>query len=171
LARKAIIVAVCAGTAFLLAFGHYTHRGYVSVVDDEGSLRLLDHGFHLRAPWHRVTTYPIQCREVRVQIFEEGPDVKIHFDGVLYVGIAPDSVVSLHRAYRGAYMEKVISPAISGFLRDTGEAYGLWEEDVPLQRVTAVMLGLLGTEGGKYGINVTHIWLRSYEVERTARTF
>jgi hypothetical protein len=171
MARKTIIVGVCAGVAFLLAFGHYTHRGYVNVVDARESLRLLEHGFHLRAPWHRVTTYPIQCRQVRVQVFEESPDVKIHFDGVLFVGIARDSVVSLHRAYQGAYMEKVISPMISRFLRDRAEAHGLWEEDVGPQKVTAVMLDLLGTEGGKHGINVTHMWLRSYEAERTTGTF
>ena len=171
MARKAIIAGVLAGAAFLLAFGHYTHQGYVNVVDAGESVRLLDHGFHLRLPWHRVTTYPIRCRETHVQIFEEGPDVKIHFDGVLYVGIAPDSVLSLHRAYKGAYMEKVISPIISDFLRNQAEAYGLWEEDVGPQRVTAVMLDLLGIEGGKYGINVTDMWLRSYEAERTTGTF
>lgn len=171
MARNAIIVGICAGVASLLTFGHYTHQGYVNVVDAGDSIRLLDHGLHLRAPWHRVTTYPIRCRETRVQIFEEGPDVKIHFDGVLYVGIAPDSVLSLHRAYEGAYMEKVISPMISDFLRNRAEAYGLWEEDVGPQRVTAVMLDLLGTEGGKYGINVTTMWLRSYEAERTSGTF
>ena len=171
MARKAIIVGIIAGAAFLLAFGHYTHRGYVNVVDAGDSVRLLDHGLHLRAPWHPVTTYPIQCREIRVQIFEEGSDVKIHFDAVLFVGIAPDSVASLHRAYQGAYMEKVISPMISDFLRNRAEAYGLWEEDVGPQRVTAVMLDLLGTEGGKYGINISHMWLRSYDAERTAGTF
>jgi hypothetical protein len=169
--RKAIIVGILVGAAFLLTFGHYTHRGYINVVDTEGPLRLLEHGFHLRAPWHDVTTYPIQCREVRVQVFEENPDVNIHFDGVLYVGIARDSVASLHRTYQGAYMEKVISPIISDFLRNQAEGYGLWEEDVASQRVTAVMLDLLGTEGGKYGINVPNMWLRSYEAERTTGPF
>ena len=169
--RKAIIVGIFAGAAFLLTFGHYTHQGYVNVVDAGDSVRLLDHGFHLRAPWHRVTTYPIRCREMRVQVFEENPDVKIHFDGVLYVGIARDSVASLHRAYKGAYMEKVISPVISDFLRTQAEAYGLWEEDVESQRVTAVMLDLLGVEGGKHGINVTNMWLRSYEAERMTGIF
>jgi hypothetical protein len=106
-----------------------------------------------------------------VQVFEENPDVKIHFDGVLYVGIARDSVASLHRTYQGAYMEKVISPIISDFLRNQAEGYGLWEEDVEPQRVTAVMLDLLGTEGGKYGINVPNMWLRSYEAERTTGPF
>jgi hypothetical protein len=171
MARKATILAVFAGAAFLLAFGHYTHQGYVNVVDAGDSFRMLEHGFHLRAPWHHVTTYPIRCREMRVQVFEEGSEVKIHFDGVLYVGIARDSVASLHRAYHGAYMEKVVSPMISSFLRNQAEAYGLWEEDVEPQRVTAVMLDLLGAEGGKYGINISHMWLRAYEAERTTATF
>ncbi len=139
--RKTIIIAVSALAVFLVAFGHYTHRGYLGVLETGESLRLLEHGFHLRAPWHRVTAYPVQCREVRVEIFEEGPEAKIHFDAVLYVGIARDSVISLHRAYDGAYMEKVISPLISSFLRDYGEVYGL------------------------------HMWLRSYEAERTSGTF
>ena len=171
MAKKTIIVSICAVAAFLLAFGHYTHRGYVGVLEAGDSLRLLEHGFHIRAPWHRVTPYPVQCRETRVEIFEEGPEVKIHFDAVLYVGITRDSVVSLHRAYDGAYMEKVISPLISSFLRDYGDAYGLWEEDVGPQKVTGVMLDLLGPEAGKYGINVTHMWLRDYEAERTSGTF
>jgi hypothetical protein len=170
-AKKAIIIAVFAGAAFLVTFGHYTHSGYVNVVDGGGPLRVFEHGFHLRAPWHRVTTYPIRCREVRVQIFEESPDVKIHFDAVLYVGVARDSVISLHRAHDGAYMEEVVSPLISDFLRDYGEAYGLWDEDVSRQRVTGIMLDLLGTEGGKHGINISHMWLRSYEAERTTEAF
>ncbi len=169
--RKTIIIAVSALAVFLVAFGHYTHRGYLGVLETGESLRLLEHGFHLRAPWHRVTAYPVQCREIRVEIFEEGPDAKIHFDAVLYVGIARDSVISLHRAYDGAYMEKVISPLISSFLRDYGEVYGLLDDDVGPQKVTGLMLDLLGTEGGKYGINVSHMWLRSYEAERTSGTF
>lgn len=171
MARKAIIIAVAAVAVSLLVFGHYTHRGYVGVLEAGDSLRLLDHGLHLRAPWHRVTTYPIQCGEVRVEIFDEGPDAKIHFDAVLYIGIARDSVVSLHRAYDGAYVEKVVSPLISSFLRDYGDAYGLWDDDVGPQKVTGVILDLLGPEAGKYGINMTNMWLRSYEAERTSGTF
>jgi hypothetical protein len=171
MAKKTIIIAISALAVFLLAFGHYTHRGYLGVLEAGASLRLLEHGFHLRAPWQRVTAYPVQCRAIRVEIFDDGPGAKIHFDAVLYVGIARDSVISLHRAYDGAYMEKVISPLISSFLRDYGEAYGLWDDDVGPQRVTGVMLDLLGAEGRKYGINVTNMWLRSYEAERTSGTF
>lgn len=171
MARKAIIVAVCAGAVFVAAFGHYTHRGYVGVLEHGESLKVLGHGFHLKAPWDRVTPYPIRCREMRVEIFEEGPEAKIHFDAVLYVCIAPDSVISLHRAYGGAYMEKVVSPMISTFLRDYGAAYGLWEEDVGSHKVTAVMLDHLGREGWRYGINITNMWLRSYEAERTPGAF
>jgi len=170
-AKKIVIIATCAVVTLLVSFGQYTHRGYVGVLEAGDSLRLLDHGFHLRPPWHGVTAYPLQCRDVRVEIFDEGPGAKIHFDAVLFVSVARDSIVSLHRAYDGAYMEKVVSPLISSFLRDYGDAYGLYEPDVGPQKVTGVILDLLATEAGKYGINVTNMWLRSYEAERTTGTF
>jgi hypothetical protein len=169
--KKLLIVVIGAAVALIVSFGQYIHRGYVGVVEAGDSLRVIEHGINLRPPWHRVTVYPVQCREVRVEIFDEGPDAKIHFDAVLYVGIARDSVISLHKAYDGAYMEKVISPTIASFLRDYGGAYGLWDDDAGPQKVTAVVLDLLGREGGKYGINVSHMWLRSYEAERTSDTF
>jgi hypothetical protein len=169
-ARKATLVAVAVGVGFLIAFGHYTHLGYVSVVETGGSLRLMDRGFHLRLPWQRVTAYPLRCREVRVEIFDEGPEAKIHFDGVFYMSVRRDSVASLHRAYHGAYVERVISPALSKFLREYGEAYGLWEEDVGPQKVTSTVLAHIEPEAGRHGINVTQMWLRSFEVDRTADT-
>jgi hypothetical protein len=151
---------------FLLSFGHYTHRGYVSVVESGDSLRLIGRGLHLRAPWHRVTVYPVQCREVRVEIFDEGPEADIHFDAVLYIGVCADSIVSLHKAYNGAYVEKVISPMLTEFLREYGEAYGLWESDTGPRRVTGAILDYLGRAGGEYGINVSHMWLRAFEVKK-----
>ena len=171
MAKKTLIIVISAVAILLVAFGQYTHRGYVSVVESGDSLRLLEHGFHLRAPWHRVTAYPVQCREVRVEIFDDGPGAKIHFDAVLYIGIARDSIVSLHRAYDGAYVEKVISPILSEFLREYGEVYGLWDDDAGPQRVTAVVLDHLGRAAGEYGINVSHMWLRDFEVERSTGTF
>ena len=170
-ARKATLVAVAAGVGFLATFGHYTHIGYVGVVESGNSLRLMNRGFHLRLPWQRVTSYPLRYREVRVEIFDDGPEAKIHFDGVLFLNVNPDSVPSLHRAYHGAYVERVISPALSKFLRDYGEGYGLWEDDVGPQKVTSTILGYIEPEAGRHGINVTQMWLRSFEVERTSATF
>jgi len=169
--RKTLIIAIFTVVGLLVAFGHYTHRGYVSVAETDGSLRLMDHGFHLRAPWHRVTVYPVQCREVRIEIIDEGPDAKIHFDGVFYVGVSRDSIPSLHRAYRGAYVERVISPMLSEFLREYGEAFGLWDDDAGPQKVTGTVLDHVGPAAGEYGINVTNMWLKSFAVERTSGTF
>lgn len=163
---KTAIVSVAMVAALLAAFGHYTHRGYVSVVESGDSLRLLDHGFHLRFPWQKVTIYPIRCREVRVQIVDEGPDARIDFDGVFYVGVCPDSIPSLHRAYSGAYVERVVSPMLARFLREHGEGYGLWESDAGPQKVTSTVLDYIGPEAGRHGINVTQMWLRSFGVER-----
>lgn len=165
--KKTLIMTVCVLAGLLAAFGQYTHRGYVSVVESDDSLRLLGHGFHLRAPWHRVTAYPVQCREVHVEIFDEGPEAEIHFDAVLYVGVRRDSIVALHKAYHGAYVEKVISPMLSEFLREQGEAHGLWDPEAGSQRVTGVVLDHLGKASTEHGINVSHMWLRSFEVERT----
>lgn len=169
--KKLLTVLICVVIGFLAAFGHYVHRGYVNVLETGDSLKLLRHGFHLRAPWHRVTAYPLQCREFRVEILEAGPDARIHFDAVLYVSVSPDSVIPLHNAYGGAFVDSVVSPMISSFLMDYGDAYGLLDSDVGSQKVTGVILDFLGREGGKHGINVTNMWLRSYEAERTPGTF
>jgi hypothetical protein len=170
-AGKATILSIAVAFGLLAAFGHYTHRGYIGVVGSADALRFMGHGFHLRPPWQRVTSYPLQCREVRVEIFDEGPEAKIHFDGVFFMSICRDSVASLHRAYRGAYVERVISPMLAKFLREYGEGYGLWENDVGPQKVTSAILDYLGPEAGRYGINVAQMWLRSFEVERTSGTF
>jgi hypothetical protein len=170
-ARKATLVAVAIGVGLLATFGYYTHTGYVAVVESADSLRLLDRGFHLRLPWQHVSVYPLRCREVQIEIFDEGPEARIHFDGVFYVSVCRDSVASLQRAYHGAYMGKVVSPMLSKFLREYGEAYGLWEDDAAPQEVTSAVLDYLGPRAGRYGINVTQVWLRSFEVERTSVTF
>jgi hypothetical protein len=163
---KTAIVSIVAVAALLAVFGHYTHRGYVSVVGSGDSLRLLGHGFHLRAPWHRVTVYPIRCREVRVQIVDEGPDARISFDGVFYVAVCPDSIPSLHKAYGGAYVERVVSPMLARFLREYGEGYGLWESDAGPQKITSSIIDYIGPEAHRYGINISRMWLRSFDVER-----
>jgi hypothetical protein len=164
-ARKTTIISASAVLVFLVAFGHYTHGGYLGVVETGGGFRLLDHGFHLRPPWAKVTMYPLRCREVRLEILSEVPGATIHFDGVLLVSVRADSVPSLHKAYQGAYMERVVSPMLSEFLRDHSEGYGLWDDTSP-QKVTSVVMDFLGPEAAEYGVNITQIWLRSFDVER-----
>jgi hypothetical protein len=170
-ARKIAIVSVAVVSGFLLSFGHYTHRGYINVVETGGSLRLLDHGLHFRPPWQKVTTYPIRCCDVRVEILDEGPEATIHFEAVFYVSIRRDSIPSLHRAYRGAYMERVVSPMLSRFLRDYGEGYGLWDGDLGPQRIRSIVLDYLAPEAARYGINITEMWLRTFEVETMSGSF
>ena len=68
--KASVIITVCAGVAFIVAFGQYVHRGYMAVVGHDERMRLLDHGFHLRAPWNRVTIYPVQCRAIHLEMIE-----------------------------------------------------------------------------------------------------
>jgi hypothetical protein len=166
MAKKTLVVGILLLAAFLLAFGQYTHQGYVSVVGNGNSVRLLEHGLHIRPPWQRVTSYPIRAREVRLEITDDGPEAKIHFDAVLFLSVNRDSIASLHRAYNGAYIARVVSPMLTRFLREYGEGYGLWDEDTGPQKVTSAVLDFLGREAGRYGINVTHMWLLSFDVER-----
>jgi hypothetical protein len=161
--KKIIIIVVLAAIGCLVAFSQYVHRGYMGVVESGDSLRLLDHGFHLRAPWNKVTIYPTQSREVHLQTFDDGPQGSLHLDAVFLLSVCPDSLPYLHRAYHGAYMERLISPLVVEFLREYGDAYGIWQGDHDNEKVAEAISQRLNSSA-THGINVYSVWLRTLEV-------
>jgi hypothetical protein len=156
---------------FLVLFGQYVHRGYLGVMGSGEDLRLLDHGLHLRAPWKRVTIYPIRCREIHLETFGEVRQGKIHFDGVLLLSVDRDSVVSLHRTYHGAYIDRLVSPVVVEFIGDYGDAYGVWHGQYNRQQVTEALADHLNSALAGSGINVINLWLRSLEAESDSQIY
>jgi hypothetical protein len=150
--------------AFVALFVRYVHRGYLGVLDCGDSYRLVDHGFYLRAPWNRVTFYPVRSREVRLRTSDEGPEAKVEFDVVLTLSVCRDSVVSLHEAYRGAYVEMLIAPLIVDVLRLRGDDSGGRGDVRVTDDVTDAIVERINSELGPRGINALRAWLRSYEV-------
>jgi regulator of protease activity HflC (stomatin/prohibitin superfamily) len=162
--KKFTIIGVSVAIAFLVTSFRYVHRGYLGVIESGESLRLIGHGPHFRAPWNRVTFYPIQSREMHLETREEGIEGKVEFDIVLLVSISPDSVISLHRAYGGAYMERLISPLIVDFLRQRGEDSQVWYGSSDCEKVGKRILQHLNSTLPDYGITIYRAWLRSFEV-------
>lgn len=127
------------------------------------SLRLLDHGPHLRAPWQRVTIYPIRSREIRIEALVDGPSGSGHLDAVVLLSVMRDSVSSLHRTYQGAYLEELVSPAAAEYIADYGDAFGIWDGDYDGRDVAKALAEHLDRTLRNHGINVYQVWLRSLD--------
>jgi hypothetical protein len=148
----------------LIVSGQYVHRGYMGVIESGGSLRLLEHGFHLRAPWQRTTIYPIQSREVHVETLVDGSQGRVHFDGILLLSVSADSVPTLHAEYGGAYLDGLVAPLIQGYITDYGDAFGVWDEGYDSQELAEALAAHLDSALREHGINVYQARLRSLTV-------
>ena len=154
MSKRIVIVAVCAAIAVIIALGQYVHRGYVGVIESGEGLRLLDHGPHLKAPWQRATIYPIQSRDVHLEAYYDGPMGRTHFDAILLLFVCRDSIHTLHRAYGGAYVERLVSPSVADFLRDYGDAYGIGDGRWQRQEVGEAIAEYLNLALAEDGITV-----------------
>ena len=166
MAKRYVIIAVCVVIAFFVAFGQYVDQGYVGAITSGESVRLLDRGFHLRAPWQRVTFYPVRSDRVHIEIHDQGPDREIRFDAVLLLSVRPDGIDPLHRAYQGAYVERLILPLVLEFLRGPVDAAGLSPDGFERQRLTSGLRDHLNARLGEHQITVFQVWLGSFEVGR-----
>lgn len=158
-----VAILVCVGAVAAVAGTQYVHRGYLGVTDAGGAVRVLDHGFHLRAPWHHVTFYPIECRETAVKSSMTGVGGNTtDFDLTLYMSVCEDSVPKLHAAYRGRHVETLVVPLVAGFLERRGGAASLYDgpKAVALGKEIAA---LLDSSLALHGIAVLSAELRSYE--------
>jgi hypothetical protein len=169
--KASIIIAICAGVAFIVAVGQYVHRGYIGVIDHNESLRLLDHGFHLRAPWNKVTIYPVQCRAIHLEMMDEGPRGRLHLDAILRVSVCSDSIPRIHQTFQGAWVERLISPLVQDFIRDFGDAFGIWYGEYRRQEVADALKDHLNLRLLDSGITVYGVWLRSLEAEKQSDSF
>lgn len=161
--KKTVAILACACAALAVACTQYVHRGYVGVTDAGGAIRLMDRGFHLRAPWHRVTFYPIVTRPVAVKSSLTGPRGKTDFDLTLEMRVQRDSVPPLHRNYRGRHIEVLVVPLVTAFLERRGGAashdYGPEAAAMGKEIATLLDCSLRG-----HGIGVFSAELRSCEV-------
>jgi hypothetical protein len=159
--RRLAAVLVCAGAAIAIAGTQYVHRGYVGVTDAGGTIRVIDRGLHLRAPWHRVTFYPVECREIAVKSSMTGARGRTDFDLTLYISVRRDSVPALHAAYRGRHIETLVVPLVGGFLESRGGAasFDHGPEAVALGKEIEA---LLDSTLSRHGITVMGAELRSY---------
>jgi hypothetical protein len=158
--KKSAVVVVLVGIALLIVSGQYVHRGYIGVIQSGESLRLLDHGPHLKAPWQRVTIYPTRSRELRIEASVDGPSGRADFDVVVLLSVVRDSVPSLHMAYQGAYLEELVSPAAAKYISEYGDAFGIWDGDYDSRDVSEAMAEHLDRTLRSRGINVDRVWLR-----------
>jgi hypothetical protein len=143
----------------LIASGQYVHRGYLGVIESGESLRLLDHGPHLKAPWQRVTIYPIQSREIRIATPVDGPQGRAHLDAVVLLSVARDSVPSLHKTYGGAYVEDLVAPAAAQYMAEYGDAFGAWEGGYDTRAMARAMAEHLARTLRPHGITIYHLSL------------
>jgi Tfp pilus assembly protein PilF len=161
--RKVLIVVVCVAVGATIAFTQYVHRGYVGAIETGGSVKIFDRGFHLRAPWNRVTFYPIQSWDTTIKSSTEGPQGRVNFDLLVSLSVREDQVASLHRSYNGKYVEILVAPLVADFLKRRGDAslasYGSTAVEVGKELVAHLNSAL-----APYGITAIKAELRSYEV-------
>jgi regulator of protease activity HflC (stomatin/prohibitin superfamily) len=162
--RIAAVLVACMVVAFVATSVTYVHRGYIGVVESGGSLRLLQHGPHLKAPGQRATFYPVRYQQVHLRVSDEGLRGRVELDMILLVSVSPDSIASLHETYRGGYIESLVSPLIVEFLRQRGDGSRDWTDGIGSEKEAAKIIEHLNSTAAPHGINVLRGWIRSYEV-------
>jgi hypothetical protein len=165
---KPIVIGTCAVLVLAFAFILYVHRGYVGVTGSRSSPEVLRPGFHFRAPWVRVTYYPIITREIAIKTSSEGSRGKCKFDMSLQLSVMPDSVASLHKAYGGRYVESLITPLVADFLLCRGSAVEGWSPEA--EKVGKALTAHINSAVNPYGIYIYSIWMRTFEVETDLKT-
>ncbi|MFZ1947678.1 MAG: tetratricopeptide repeat protein [bacterium] len=160
---RLIVVAVCVAIGAAAAFTQYVHRGYVGAIEAGGSVRLLDSGLHLRAPWNRVTFYPVRCWDTTIKSSTEGPQGRVNFDLLLRLSVSRDQVPSLHTSYKGRYVEMLVAPLVADFLKRRGDA-SLDSYGSGAVAVGKDLVAYLNSALAPYGVTVFGADIRSYEV-------
>jgi hypothetical protein len=163
--KKLVAAVVCLFAALAIACTQYVHHGYVGVTDAGGTIKMMDHGLHLRAPWNHVTFYPVQHRGVDVKSSMAGAHGRTDFDLTLYMLVHQDSVPRLHADYRGRHIEALVVPLVAGYLEGRGGAasYFYGPEATAMGKE---IVALLDSSLARVGIDVVGAELRSYEVVR-----
>jgi hypothetical protein len=164
--RKRIIIlaSIAAAIAFLVTCVTYVHRDYVGVTGSGDSIRLLGHGPHLRIPGQDVIFYPLRYQQVHLRVSDRRLEGSVDLDMVLFVSVCRESIPSLHRAYDGDYVQRLISPLIVDYLLRRGEVSRSWIDGIGSEDEANELVAYLNSAVADHGVNVTRGWIRSYEV-------
>jgi hypothetical protein len=110
-----------------------------------------------------VTFYPVMTREIAIGKASEGSRGRCKFDVTLLLSVCPDSVVSLHKAYHGRYVESAITPLVEDFLLSRGTGSGGWGPEG--EKVAKELAPYLNGALNPSGVYVYSAEVRSFEVE------
>lgn len=167
-ARKAIAIAgACIVLALALVSVTYVHEGYVGVIDTGSGPRLLDRGIHLRRPLAGITFYPIRPREIHLRTVDEGVQGRIEFDVVLLLSVSRDSVLHLHKAFGGSFMERLVAPLVVEHFRIRGNGSGDWGDGIGSEKAAEGIVERIFSEAGPHGVNILGARIRSFDVKLT----
>lgn len=157
--RKIAIILICAAIGFLATFTQYVHTGYVGVVDGSNPLRVLRRGLHFRAPWQRVVFYPTRSGSVGITTVWHGPREEIRAEITLYMSVTADSVESLHKAYRGEYVQALVVPCINEFFNLHGAALVDWQSSSVVNKTDQDLVLYLNDALMPRGVSIFQAWL------------
>jgi hypothetical protein len=161
--KKLVTISACVLAAVAIACTQYVHRGFVGVTDAGGMIKLMDRGFHIRAPWHHVTFYPVEHRAIDVKSSLAGSRGRTDFDLTLHMCVQQDSVPRLHADYHGRHIEVLVVPLVAGFLESRGGSASFFYGPKATEMGKEIV-ALLDSSLACRGIDVVAAELRSYEV-------
>jgi hypothetical protein len=165
LSRRTIAtVLICVAAGFAALSIQYVHSGYLGVVDGSSPSRLLDRGLHLRAPWQRVIFYPTQGGSVGIATESSGPSGTMRAEVTVVLSVRPDSVESLHRAYRGQYLQALVVPAVNEFLSLRADTWADWQDQSVANTIDGDLAAYLNATLSKHGVAVFQTWVESFDV-------
>jgi regulator of protease activity HflC (stomatin/prohibitin superfamily) len=159
------IAATCLILVLAWASVTYVHYGYVGVIDTGSGPRLLDRGIHFKRPFADITFYPTRVHEIHLRTVDEGVQGRIEFDVVLQLSVSRDSVLSLHEAYGGSYVERLISPQVVDYFRIQGNGSGDWGDGVGSEKAAEGIVERIHAKAGPLGIIIVGARIRSFDVK------
>jgi pentatricopeptide repeat protein len=158
-----ILLAVIIGVAGLVSLQHVPD-GKVGAVEDDGCIRVIEPGLHLRAPWDRATLYPIEPSRIEIQTSSPSPGGEFESRVDLEISVDRDKVVALHTSHGGAYVDDLIRPLLQEYLRRDLDLSGSYPEETLDDRLGSALLENLNGALAPHGITGHSLSFQSLEL-------
>jgi tetratricopeptide (TPR) repeat protein len=160
----AAVVVIAVGALFAASIQNIP-GGHVGVTEAGGSLKLIQSGLYIRAPWReRAHLYPVEPASVKIPFTAQTAGGSIKGDLTVRLAVTGDRVTSLHRSYAGEYRENLITPIATDYLRRNLDVFGSYPGESSRGGIEQGLLQALVPALEPYGIQVHGVELESLDL-------
>ncbi len=158
-----IILGIVAAAVAAVSLQHVP-GGKVGALEDDGQIRIVDSGLHFRLPWKRVSLYPVEPSPVEIRASSPAPGGKFETRVDLDISVDRREVTALHRSYGATYVDDLITPLVTEYLRRKLDVSGSYPEERLGGEIGEDILAVLNGALGSYGITCHSLSFQAFEL-------